>query len=774
MKYRHFVLPATFISALFMALASTAQIPVPQPTLNAPSQKLQSFKFEGADLDTVMGMYSEWTGKIYLKNDAVKATITLKADRLTIPECIEVVDAILAMNNIVLVPMGDKFLKVVQANAPDLGGQGLSVSLNAEQVHASTDKLVTQLVPLNNVSIPDVQTAVQHLMHAFGKIQTLERSNSMLITDTASNIKRIRELIDFMDQATARIEPRIYQIQYADAAEISSRLNEIIIMAQSDQATTARASSVRTPPGVLRARTTTTARTTPTQATISKTESSQTEIIQGVVKVMADDRTNILIIFSLEENFEFFDKIIKVLDVEVDPAITFEVVNLEYADAEELSGTLNELVGAAQSARSSTSGSSSTSTRSAAGMRATPSQSASTQRVTPNATAGNALQSLSKLSEDTKILADKRSNSIVLMGGTTDIAAIKQVISSLDVMLEQVIIEAAIFEVTLDDTLNHGISWLHNRENTRVGAWDGANLGGTNAFGIMANALTYYRSFPDLNVTAAVNLSKEDDNVRLLQNPIIMTTDNTEASIKIGEQKPVVTSTDSSLNSTQLRSSYEYKDIGIQLTVTPRINPQGYVVMEVSQKADQLGPDVTIDNNNVPTVFNREFEATIAVPNKSTVVLGGMVRNKMTDNVDKIPILGDIPLIGRYLFSNVTKKNEARELIVLLTPSVLSSIEESENEAGRLYRSTDIVPEDWPINWSASKLQHIPEDSEPMDESYESSSAQQAVETAPLPASEPTNNEVESTSSAVSTSSLPEPSDQDKAELIQLLDSISQ
>ncbi len=734
MKYRHAILPSLAILALITPHSSIAQAPppaapgagaaAPRTVIPKPAPKkeqLQSFVFSGADLDTVMKAYSSWTGKIYLKNDSLKATITLKADRLPISDCIEVVEAILAMNNIALVPMGDKFIKVVPANMPDIGGQGLQVGLDPETTYTGSEKLVTQVIQLQHVSIPEIQAAIQHLMHAYGKIQTLERNNSLLITDTESNIKRIRELVDFVDQPTAKIEPRIYQIQYAEASEIASKLNEIIQMAQGDKkqtgATVVGNPNARTPPGVIRARAAGAKPAAPTQATISRTEAGSTVIIQGSVKVMADERTNIILIFSQEENFEFFDKIIKVLDVEVEPAITFEVVHLEYADAEELSSTLNELVGAAQSAKTTTPGSSSgsASSRNPQGQRAPAAgqRNAIVRQVTPNATA-SAVQNLSKLSEDTKILADKRSNAILLMGQKDDIAAIKNVIASLDVMLEQVLIEAAIFEVTLGDKLEHGIQWLYeSQKGNRIGGWDASGLVSNVAGNVAGGALTYYQNLTGFDSQLAIKLAASDSNVRLLSTPVIMTTDNTEAKLSSGEQRPVVTSTDSTLNSVQQRSNYEYKDIGIQLTVTPRINPQRVVVMEILQTADQLGPDVLIDGNPVPTIFNREFEAQIAVPDRGTIALGGLISSDLTDSVSKIPILGDIPLIGRYLFSSVKKDYKQTEVIVLMTPYVLTNEEEMIKETVRIYDATDMQPEDWPEgNWSDSQLKYRERDFE--------------------------------------------------------------
>lgn len=678
--------------------------------------KLQSFKFESADLDTVMTMYCEWTHKIYMKNDSVTASISLKADKLTVPECVEIVEAALAMNNIALVPMGEKFIKVVQATAPDLTGYGLDMSIDPDTTYKGSDRLVTQIIPLKNVQIPEVQTAIQHIMHSYGKIQTLEGSNSLLVTDTEANILRIRELVDFIDQASARIEPRIYEIHYADATEIASKLNEIVALAQADQQTSTRSTTARTIPGVIRARSTQQQVTTPTQATISSTEGGNKAIIQGTVKIMADERTNLILIFSQTENFDFFTKIINVLDVEVEPAITFEVINLEYADAEELSGTLNDLVGAAQETRSTTSsGSSSTSSR----LRSTSGTSTQTStgrtggitdRITPNAEAVDtaSIENLSKLSESTKILADKRSNSILLMGRRSDIAAIKNVIAHLDIMLEQVLIEAAIFEVTLGDELRHGIDWLYrDTDPTRVGAWDGLSLlSSTNGLGsVAAGALTYYQNITGINTEIAINLAASDSNVRLLATPVVMTTDNTEATLSVGEQRPVVTSTETL--TTGNRSAYEYKDIGINLTVTPRINPQRVVVMEIDQKADQVGDDNVIDGNKVPTILNRQFTAQIAVPNRGTIALGGLVNTETRDTVSKIPILGDIPLLGRFLFSNTSKINRQNELVVLMTPYVLTNEDEMRKETQRLYDSTDMMPRDWPEGgWSDSSLQY--------------------------------------------------------------------
>lgn len=732
--------------------AAPAKSKIPMNPKNPDT--LVDFVHNQSDLDLVMEQYCDWTDKIYLKTDGVKASITVKATKIPISEAIKVTEAILAMNNIALVPMGEKYVKVVQATAGDLTGHGLELQMDPEERLSSTDKFITQVIHLKNVTIPEVQAAIQHLLHSYGKILTLERSNSIMITDTEANVKRARELIDFIDQATAQIEPRIYQIKFAEASEIASKINEIVAAAQGNTKTTSVPAGnpyARTPPGVIRAGAArrSAAQKAPTKATISSTESGNTILIQGEVKVMADDRTNIIIIFSLESNFAFFDNIIKVLDVEVEPATTFEVVNLEYADASELSGTLNDLIGAASGGSSSRSSSSSSRTSSSSSRTSNTrstfpsSRSAgSSQQVTPNAAPDSpnaSIENLNRLSEDTKILADERSNSLLLMGQKSDIAAIKEVIKSLDVMLEQVVIEAAIFEIGLSDSLRHGIDWLYQAgDGNKIGAWDGSSLVGTNAgIGTVASgALTYYQNLTGLDSQMLINLAASDNDARLISTPVIMTTDNTEASLSIGEQRPVVTSTSTYNNSAGTTSSnYEYKDIGIQLTVTPRINPQRFVVMELTQKADQLGGSVSIDGNEVPVILNREFEAAIAVPDGGTVVLGGLVNTEISDDVTKIPILGDIPFLGRYLFSSVSKTEVQRELIVLMTPYVMTGTDAIAGETARLYKSSSLRQADWGSNnWSKSKLRNIPD---PIEAEESSEASFKPSETYVVPEPEP-------------------------------------
>jgi general secretion pathway protein D len=486
---------------------------------------------------------------------------------------------------------------------------------------------------------------------------------------------------------------RKYEIKFTNSADLASTLQQIISMAQASQeggGTNAGNANrnAPTPQGVIRAG----GRNTPTTAaaTVSTMAAGagSSMMIRGNVQVTAYEPSNIILVFSQEENFKFFDEIVEMLDVEITPNVKFEVVHLEYSNAADITTILNELIGAASQESGNNNNNNANRNNN------------NLINIGAAAAASTASESLATLSENTTIISDERSNAIILTGRENDIALIKSVIAQLDIMLEQVIIEAAIFEIGLTDDLQHGIQWLYQAQN-RMGAWNVANVA-SNIQSAAAGALSYYQNVTGIDAQLAIRLSKDDNNAKLLSTPLIMTTDNTEASLSIGESRPVVTG--NSQNTYGTSSQYSYRDIGIQLTVTPHINPNRFVVMEVSQQADQLGGTTTIDGNDVPIILQRSFDASIAVPDRGTVALGGLITTETTDSVSKIPVLGDIPLLGRFLFSSVRQSEVQRELVVLMTPYVMTNNDELLGETQRIYNNTSIGPKDW--NGSDSALQY--------------------------------------------------------------------
>ncbi len=705
---------------------------------DASGQKLISLNFRDAPLDQILTFYGELTGRTMIKSPGINATITIRGQtRLTQEEALQALESVLAMNNVTLVPMGTKFFKVVQPTAARQEGMAIEKAI-PEKGFSDTDQLISQLISLKYIEISDVQPIIQSMLHGYGKIQPFERNNSLLVTDTSGNLQRVMEILEMLDQpAETKVETRIYELKYAEASKIAGKLNELVADAQAKEEKPRVASPLpvpEAPPGVIR----------PPRAGIpapaaaggqTDLEAAMAErgIIQGKVKIIADERTNILIVISRPTNFIYFDKIVAVLDRPVDPEVIVRVVALEYAAAEDIAGILNSFIGAA---KTETPGA----TRSGEGGAAVPDQSAGAQAIQDyikqraaaedrlrTAAGEQAAAKIGQLSPNTKILSDKRTNSLLLMGPKGDIAALEEVIDKLDIMLAQVLIEAVILEVNLSKGVQYGVDWLQRSmtvyNEQKIGprggvtvrdpryAYGGAWSKSTKSFidggsvdrsMDVPSGLTYFLTLYDFNIDAVIKMSANSGDARVLSTPVILTTDNTEATINSSEQRPVVTST-STTEGGELRSQYEYRDIGIKLKVKPRINPARYVVMEISQTADTPGEDVKIDNNLVPRIFKREMTASIAVPSRATIVLGGLVQTDNKNARSKVPILGDIPIIGTF-FRSEDRSQTRTELLVLITPYVLMTPEEARKETERLHHASMTTKTGWQRGWSDSPL----------------------------------------------------------------------
>ena len=720
--------------SLLASIAMPARGQVVQPV--GDSEQLISLNFRDAPLEQVLSFYCDLTGRTPLQMPNLNATVTLRSQgKLSKRESLQAIESILVMHNISLVPMGDKFLKIVQSQQASQTGMEINTGEPEGQMQES-DQLVSQIVQLKHIGVSEVQGVLQSLLHGFGKIQPLERNNALLVTATSANIKRIFDILEVLDQPMdLRIETRVYELKYASAEDIKTKLSEFIEQVQEEQGQSGSASVQirsqsanrrRTPPGVIRARRSN--QQTSNNQAAQMAALADRGMIRGKVRIVADDRTNILFIFSQPENFTFLDRIVQVLDRQVSPQIATRVVALEYADAEDISSILNEFVGAVSSKDDSgreSGGEGEGTSRSQAlrdyiQQRANQRQRASAEEET----------ALGRLSPDTKILADTRTNSLLLMGRQNDIEALMNVVENLDIILAQVLIEAVIVEVNLNKGNEYGIDWLqrsmtvYNEENAgpRGGVSvnqpvfsfaGGQQMGDSSNFqdastltdrsvALASGGLSYYLTSFDLNLDAVIKMAASSDDARILSTPVILTTDNTEAKIVVGEQRPVVTSSSTTIGGEQ-RSAYEYKDIGINLAVTPRVNPERYVVMEVAQNVDNVGGFETIDGNRVPIITKRELEAQIAVHSEQTIVLGGLVSTDKRKSRARVPILSSIPVLGA-LFRSDSNTDARRELLVLMTPYVMFSTEETLEQTKRLHEASYSSQTEWHEGWSGSEF----------------------------------------------------------------------
>jgi general secretion pathway protein D len=292
----------------------------------------------------------------------------------------------------------------------------------------------------------------------------------------------------------------------------------------------------------------------------------------------------------------------------------------------------------------------------------------------------------------TKIIADERMNALLVFASRDDMAMIKKVVKQLDVVLAQVLIEAIIMEVTLDNSQTIGFSASQSPRGNSTATAGGFNNGqqffpfrggDSNSFpgnftsALPGNMFSYWANFGG-NYDVAFQAAENEGRVHVLSRPRIQTSHGVEADLFVGETIPYVDSTTAgAFGGTGVYNSYQQQQIGITLKVKPLINPDGLVVMDIYQEASEPGPAstaVNINGTSVPTINQRQASATVAVKDRDTIILGGMISTTQTRTKSGVPYLKDIPLLGN-LFRSTANTEDRVELIVLIRPTVLPTPE---------------------------------------------------------------------------------------------------
>jgi general secretion pathway protein D len=311
--------------------------------------------------------------------------------------------------------------------------------------------------------------------------------------------------------------------------------------------------------------------------------------------------------------------------------------------------------------------------------------------IVQNASKGAAGPGEIKVLGPTKIIADERMNSLLVFAGKQDMDMIKKIIDKLDIVLAQVLIEAIIMEVSIDNNYNVGASYQQLSPSSPghyfsgIGAVNNSNGGtgtpilnpssfgnitsGTNGVTSLPAGLSYLGQFGgdfSATVTAVAGKSK----IRVLSKPIIQTSHGVMAHLQVGQTVPEVSGTYFGGINGQASSQYQQTFVGIDLQVTPLVNSEGLVVMDITQDVQQLGNNVIIDGNPVPTTTKRTAQSTVSVNDRDTIVLGGMIQSSKNKSDSGIPLLKDIPGLG-YLFRSTSVDNQRTELIILIRPTVL-------------------------------------------------------------------------------------------------------
>ncbi len=768
----------------------------------APEGAVSDLNFKDAPIDMVFEVYEKLVDRTVLKDpNTPQQTITLQSlpgQKLSKEEQIEALEVVCEMNGIHFENYGDKFVRALPRKEASKEGIPLYMDPQSEDLAAQPDgRVVSVMLNFKNISAQDeAQKALEGFKSNSGLLQVFERTNSILVTDTKQNFLRMLSIARAIDIATPVLE-NVYvrQIKNASAEDIKQALQQIVEESQKElekngkgqQNAQANAAArtfpsasggtlLRRPAGQKEAP----AAPASLESLVTSVSDADRGMIRGKVLILSDERSNKLVVITSKANMDFFDRVIEQLDVETTPDTVVKVYRLKYAEAEDVSDMINDLIGNSASAKNNSGGRANQNQASRQGTggnitRNTP----NTQNRTPaNQRTGE--PKAGELSKDnTTVLADKRINGLVVMTQKELVPTLENIIESMDVRLSQVLIETAIIEVQLGDDLKTGIDWVklgrgnstkqklgpHGlplnwytdgngnwttgetepsgddgttwteagkvMESVAGGFWSnggkGFQLGGgggdtaaSSLLSMVAGAATNsatalspigggintFIKSDKLNLGAVIQAAKSDSRSKYLASPVIMTVDNKEASIEATAMRYLFKGYQysGSANYGTPVKDYEQKELGITVKVTPKINPNGTVMLKVEEEYSQEGSGQVVDGETQATTVTRKMSADVVLENMQTVVFGGLTQTTTRESESGIPLLKDIPWIGKWLFGSVEQSESRQELLVFMTPYVLDDAEMAQAEAFRRKRAlSDQAP--WiDHGWSASKL----------------------------------------------------------------------
>jgi general secretion pathway protein D len=632
----------SLVASLFaLSTGLFAQAPAPADKPAAPDVKpngdemIPSFKISGLPIDGVLAALEFHTGRSILRPAALPtAEYTLVIDR-PIPrsELILAIETLLALNQIGVAPLGERFLKVIalaqaKTEAPEM------IAGSAFDQPAS-GKIATKVFQFDFLRVNEFMPQLQGLLTpgVGGGVVILDKTNAALVTDSVSNLQRIENLIKALDRpATTGLTPKFYPLKSAKASDLVNKLRTVL------------SGSLQTQLG--------------TSTTYN-----------------ADDRTNQIILIADRRQYPFFDELIAKLDVKADPNTRNEVIYLKHAAAKDVSTLLTQLVTGQTNAAQKTSAQSVR-----PGQINLPGQPAAPQPAAPQPAVVNSvgpeIASLAGSNEFSTLVTvtyDERSNAVIVSGTGDDIRLIKDLVDKIDIILAQVRIEVIIAEVTLSDTDKTGLTALNltAATNATTGVRSVTNFSGAVAGWNITEGIV-----DPLSLKAALTDAGTRSNVNVLSAPTIVTTHNKEAQVVVGQKRPVVTGTTSVSTTGGTSSTYTYQSIAIDLKVTPLIGDDGSIQLKIDQKVDDLLGSTTIDGNQVPIIGTRQATSFINVYDNQMVVLGGLQRQKFGNDRAKIGFLAEIPIISQLLGGR-EKSRERTELLLFVRPHVIKPSEVS-------------------------------------------------------------------------------------------------
>lgn len=637
---------------------SLADSPIEDITNENFPDVIESFDYPNADIVDVIKAISELTGKNFVVDPNVRGKITIIAPtRITVAEAYKAFLSALAINNLAVVP-GDGFYKIKQARA----AQRDRIETYAGAYYPNSDQMITRIIKLKYVSAEEINKQVRLLTSNQGEIYAYGPTNSLIISDYGANIDRVVEILKQLDTQGFEERMEVIRIRYARAKDIEELLSKII---DKDGGSSSRS-------GVPRFR-----RTRPS----TSSSSGGSEVYSVVV---ADERTNSIIVVGNRAGIAKIRQLISRLDFRLRPEDQggVFVYYVKHSEAEQLANTLNGIASESKKVQE----------EAARPGGAPPLALSNAPNGEIRPAAGTAV-----FGGDVKVTADKITNSLIITAGKTDYDVIQSILSKIDIPRDQVFLKAVIMEMTTSAQNTWGVDYYKFDKDSngigRLGFRSGSldqllspqnDQGGILGFGLGdvyditipvpgATSAAAGVTTRVADITGMIRLFKANGVGNILSTPQITVLDNEEAVIEVGEKVPVAlnqTNTQSGIT----QSNVQRENVTTKLTITPFVSPDSdKVQMKIDQDVAGLSNRAVSASElakiSVATT-TRKIKTSIVVDSGDTAVLGGLMRDQESEDVRKIPILGDIPILG-WLFKSQTTEKSKSNLVVFITPKII-------------------------------------------------------------------------------------------------------
>jgi general secretion pathway protein D len=607
-----------------------------------------TFNFDNAELPEVIRAMSDLLEINYLIDPKVGGKVTIHtAGTLDKKELFPIFYQILEVNGLTAVKDG-KFYRIIPAK--DAMRMPITSRSGREGKKAEPgEEIIIQIIPLSFISADEMSKILTSFVSADGAIVAHAESNMLLIVDRANNISKILKLVNTFDSNVFdRVNYRFFPILYGDVSSLADTMNQMVVAYGS---------------------------------------AFKTNI--AFIPIVAIN--TLLVVGSNPKAFDEITDFIKNYDVPSQSTVpTIFVYPVKNSQAAEIAKLLNDIFKGKKEKKEEKKSTGKTSTkyrnplmqgvkqelRTESSAKTTPAQeqpAGATGLGTGTGTGtSDTAAAANSLRGDVSIIADETRNSLIIQASPADFQIIKNLLTQIDIMPRQVLIETTFAEILLTDETKMGVEWQYTK-----------GEGHLNTSLLSASAGKDGMSFTigdPSQWTAILTAFASQNKVNILSAPSVLASNGLPASIDVSTEIPIATTTYqyTSTDNPVFSSDIEYRDTGVMLSVTPHINELGLVTLEIEQEVSEKAGDIQVgDTGSYPSFFKRSTKTTLTVQSGQTIVIGGLIRETKANGAAGTPWLVSIPILN-FLFGSTGDRTERTELIIMISPYVIAQLDEAE------------------------------------------------------------------------------------------------